>query len=166
MARISADGGSEERGEAGGGEVLVVGEGLGEAEAAHDYEGDAVDDAGVACSAASIEPPSCVAIFQGGHEDFPAIAKDLPEVGRIVAVAGAREGIAGLEKDERGCDKLSLQPLDLVVGGARGRMPLVRNIDQGHGADGVEEHVAHGWCSSMRAAKSVTPVSRRRSKTA
>jgi hypothetical protein len=37
---------SEERCKAGGGEVLVVGEGFGEAEASHDGEGDAVDDAG------------------------------------------------------------------------------------------------------------------------
>jgi hypothetical protein len=37
---------SEENRKAGGGEVLVVGEGFGQAEAAHDGEGDAVDDAG------------------------------------------------------------------------------------------------------------------------
>jgi hypothetical protein len=38
----------EERRKAGGGDVLVVGEGFGEAEAAHDGERDAVDDARVA----------------------------------------------------------------------------------------------------------------------
>lgn len=49
---------SEQRREAGGGEVLVVGEGVGQAEAAHDGEGDAIDDPWVAGATGLVGGPS------------------------------------------------------------------------------------------------------------
>ena len=60
--------GLEERDEAGGGEMLVVGEDFSEAEAAHNGEGDAVDDAGVAGAALIELSPAFSPIVLGWDE--------------------------------------------------------------------------------------------------
>lgn len=65
--------------------MRVVREDVGEAEAAHDGEGDAVDDAGIAGPATFVIAPRVRPILNRGNEESIVGEQFIPELNNLVA---------------------------------------------------------------------------------
>ena len=149
----------EQRREAGGGEVLVVGEGFGQAEAAHDGEADAVDDAGVSGTAAFVLSPTFIPIVFRWNEQAVVGQQITAESNDVFSCRLTRNGIAALQQNKARGHRTTTRCEQFAKNSTSSVMPLVRLDPKSNQPHGVKKNWLHGCNSSTRAARSVSPVS-------
>src|ERR1051325_10215984 len=151
---------SEQNGEAGSLEMLVVGESLHDSETAQEGKGDEIDDAGRPCAASTIFDPGSIDFTHGGFQQ-PSIGEHaLSQICHFSPISPPGSGIPALIKDQCGGKQGTARSHQAVKDGGGCRMPLIADVPDCDQSQGVEEYRRHGWCSSCRAAWSWWPLSK------